>query len=556
MEHIIDEFAELTPLKGDERLSAFETEFFHHGFQCDRTTVKKAIIKRLNEMGQPLKKFGRLPGQDFFERSLPGSIYTEPSRSMPISSTLLLLCILFEDVETLTAYLHGEVQLKEKFVTSAKSCYSLVSPYRDDFIIVRCEQCGTVFPTTPSGIITGWGCPGCIENGDHTQMFSNIVGNSTANQSLLISPFKNWITPVKILDRDTNEQKQLFPQRLKEPFMAETGKDHSYEEEVKTKGNFTLLGTSMNSNHVARFTLRHEVCGNEFSVYRTNFLRSPICRKCEARKTAEENFLSNLYAISSDFHMEGPYDRDNVCVTDGNVIFTGRQKTVLGKVKRHLNPEKKKNREKEYARIREILRTFQGRMFSIKEIQEAYGEIDQPKLIASYIARLGRKGKLTNLARGIWCHNEETYNSMDILMFQYVSDGEKGCPVGLTAIRYLGKANECGESGYTFAINYTGKTDNHVKGKMFGASKVTLFRLWEYVTTDNLPLMMFVASVWHEETIPEDQRENVLDQLLDNALEKGFTYEQVIELGDRFPRDTARMVRQIITRRTYGKGSK
>lgn len=557
MEHIIDEFTEIIPMKGDEQLSVFEMEFFNHGFQCDKSTVKRAITERLNEIGQPLSGNGSIPGQDDFERIIPNSIFLSilRNRKMPISSTLLLMCILFKDVQTLSSYILSESKIQEKFFASAESCYSLVSPYRDDFIIVRCEQCGTVFPTTPSGIITGWGCPRCIENEDHTQMFSDIVSNSTANRSLLISPFKNWTTPVKILDRDTNEQKQLVPQRLKEPLMTETGKDHSYEDEVKTKGNFTLLGTSINRGQV-RFTLRHDVCGNEFSVYRTNFLISPVCRKCKARKTAEETFLASLHALSSNFHMEGPYDGDNVCVTDGKVTFTGKQRTVLGKVKRHLNPQKKKNREKEYVKIGEIVTTFKGRMFSTKDILNFYGEIDQPRVITNYISRLGRKGKLRNVAPGIWCHSEETYSTMDILMFQYVKDGARGCPIGLTAIRYLGKANEYGESGYTIAINYVGKTDNHVNEKMFGASKVTLFRLREYVTTDNLPLMMFVASVWHEETIPEDQRENVLDRLLDNALEKGFTNEQAIELGDRFPRDTARMVRQIIYRRTYGKGSK
>lgn len=554
MEHSLDEFSPMVPLKGDDKLSVFETDFFKHGFHCDSASLKTAIIKRLFEIGHQNKSKEEIPGHEAFERNLPSpfAILNLKSGHLPASTAFLLMCLLFKDVNTLEEYIPKEDILKEDYSNFSEN-YELLSPYRDDFIVVKCKCCGTVFPTTPYGIITGWGCPGCLEDHDYTNVFSGIVDNITGNSSLLISPFSNWSNPIKILDKESEKQKQLIPRRFADNKHNNATNEAPYEKEVESKGDFTLLSSTIINEQVS-FTIRHNICGNEFAVFRTNFLISPICRKCEARKTAEETFHSKLAAISTDFHIDGVYDKQEVSVTDGKVTFSGKPNTVLAKVDRYINPRMKKNREKAKDKIRSIVGSFKGRIFSTRDVADKYGEIDDKRVITNYLSLLGRKKILKNLANGLWCHSDETYEILDVLMFKYVRNGLYGCPIGVTAMKYLGLGIGSYPERYTIAVNYTGETDNHRDKGMGAVANMDIFKLREHVTPENFNMMMFVASVWHEETMPASEKEDILNSLLDNALDTGYSMDQIISMGDRFPPETARRVRQIINiRRVYGK---
>jgi|GEM_PF-6027698 len=546
MEHYEDSFTTQEPSPFDEIMSPFDVDFFNASLDCDVTGIMKYITAKAYDMG--IGKFSRgdketpWPEAGLCKRFLP-SISTireaNPNR-MPPEMLFPLLAYLsngnVEDILQQTKDTSKDIALE----TAISKEYKIKSPFRRDFLIVECLDCGFTFPTTPLALKIGWGCPVCNDLTSETDQFARMVSVHSKGRHVHTGVFCGWNAPFSYIQKDGGEKKTVFPEDYFAKDFTFTEFDN-YSTEVAALGSFRLASYRIIKGQPL-FTIVHTDCGKAFESFRTNFCISPNCRICNARPTAEQTFLSKLNMHSKNFHVIGTYTKDHVTISDGTMSFEGKPNTVLSRLGKHLNPTKKSTHENEYRLIDRRLSELKGTIISLDDLEG----ITDKRTVSNYVNRLCSKGKLKRLAIGLTCHPDEDYTIVDIQQKHILCKENDGCAICDSALFLFGEKVE--NPRFAYAINFNRNGDNHcfIGGKSYG--KPTVFLLQIPVNKENIYDMTFVASVWHREMLSNPDKDESLLKILRHCIQAGASKETILEIGDLFPTETGLEVRRLIRR--------
>ena len=545
MEHYYDEFTPCTVQPYSEILSVFEADFFNAGFQCDATAIKKIILNRLAEMEIGWDHVGPIPSSPALQGIMPEYTQIAKNSMKRYAPTMFFagLAELFGDVKTLGAEIPPVPQYKEEFMEEIGNEYSLLSPYRDDLVVLECSSCGFIFPSSPFAILNGWDCPYCNRSISDDKLFSRMVDRHTKGKAVFVPPFEGWGRKFRYTDKSTGDEVRANPKTFFDTEFNKA-KDELFEKvskEVAECGDFSLV-SRRRIGMQTHLEVRHGKCGQTFSVLEKNLIASPFCRCCEKPPTAKDTFISKVEKISDSFHIEGDFDANEVVLTDGETTFKGQPRTVLSRLERHINPTERHDRSAEYEAVLERIRSNKGKVL----IYDDFLDIAPAHIVRKLLIRLRKKGIADSLVPGLFCNAGETHSVEEMQDAQYVKGGKNGCAIGDSALVRIGAIEKA--SIHAFVLNYVGKTENHrTKGQVL-LSSPTLYKTMEPVTPANMAAMMFVGSAWHMNTISAEDRDDMLMKLLEHAVSRGHDLDELLQLSERFPGPTSGKVRELTGR--------
>lgn len=201
-----------------------------------------------------------------------------------------------------------EIFKKQVFELVGKE-YEVISEYVHDtkkvFLIHSLSDCGHKFEMTPSGFLQGNRCPECgikIRANKRTlthKQFIAKINSEWLNEYLLIDTYTGSKNKIRVKHINCNRLFDTIPSNIykehgcphcaKENSGITLRKSHSkFEEEVQTiaNGEYKVLSSYINTN--THIHMKHLVCGNEYIVLPSNFLRGNRCPICNESKGERE----------------------------------------------------------------------------------------------------------------------------------------------------------------------------------------------------------------------------------------------------------------------------
>ena len=174
------------------------------------------------------------------------------------------------------------------------TAFELVSAYRDDFVMVRCKNCGHVFGSTPHALIVDMGCPNCTKSLSDSEILNRMFLKANSGLNLITEP-KNYGEKVTIEDPAIHENFKVsfdsfinFGQYSEDGYKIpdvvldkDTENFNNLAEEIAFYEGFKLIDATKYGDYRIKVRIKHETCGGEFSVNKWTFKRYPVCRLCD-----------------------------------------------------------------------------------------------------------------------------------------------------------------------------------------------------------------------------------------------------------------------------------
>lgn len=258
--------------------------------ECDLSEIIDAIGERLKDLGYNSKK--RLTSEamsDYLNlmnqppETLIRFIRKKGSPHQP--SMLVLLLFLFQDIITLKQYLTSTTtDIRKTFDKEIANKFTLLSSFRKDIVELQCKKCGEIFLSTPTRILDGWGCPICDDQMDDELLFNRLFGAKFQND-YECSKFEGFTKPISIRHKLCGKEYSITPIRFLNNHTnckcAKTVGAAEARRQIAAQGDFDLVDFQ---NTYTKISIRHKSCGSIFGVMYHVFLKDSRCSVCQAKK--------------------------------------------------------------------------------------------------------------------------------------------------------------------------------------------------------------------------------------------------------------------------------
>ena len=203
------------------------------------------------------------------------------------------------------------VSQKAEFENAAEDRFTLLSPWREDVIELKCNTCGRRFITSPYRIISGWGCPSCDSVFSETEIFQRLFDTQNDGTYTLLSPFKGMSENITIHHITCGKTKEMLARNYIIENMRCECENRIPEEQarnaIETAGNgeFELISYEGSSKPIQ---LRHLKCRRFFCWDYHSFLKKPGCRLCNPRVSNQEMFVREIRnLVGNEYTLIGNY---------------------------------------------------------------------------------------------------------------------------------------------------------------------------------------------------------------------------------------------------------
>ncbi len=442
-----DSFKSVQVLPKAEEYAAFAEGLLEERIQSSFTDISRAVGSRMAAKYGELflhsliycpDDIEHLPYYAKYPKTTISSFYTNRRNFSDFPGTIAMLTYLFESAHDF-AQTVNTVSPKGAFMKEVSSGrIKLLSPYRDTFVRVRCRKCGHEFGTTPHAQVVGMGCPECTKNLTNKQFLRKMY-DKVCPDYRLDSELKDMNTVIQMTDRKSGESFSMgFDRFVNFGRYTENGYEpvriaphqnaksfDDFAEEVKQYGPFTLTGHDrVGYQHYLR--IRHETCKRTFSVALWDFRVSPVCRKCNPRRTNTDTFRKKVEKESEGaFALEGEYSDGRTAVTivhlETGTKITGSPNYVIDRIRAiRRQPEalsgKRTNREEIKKIINERIESWHGEVMFSADL----ADITDRRYITSYLNQLRIRGVIKSIADGVFCDAEKDFSFEEVLDAMYV----------------------------------------------------------------------------------------------------------------------------------------
>jgi len=312
-----DQPGELLPtFKKSFEYAVFCKDFLDAKLECDRNALADVLKDKIERTKKNLdlniyqnwKK-----GYDELSKESPATImkYIRQKGMVHPASLLTLLLYWFGTVSELKTNLCTEPSIKKTFVEEIENKYLMLSDWREDIVELQCMTCGTLFLSTPSRILSGWGCPVCDGKIDDHLLFQRLFDRVSKGEYELLSNFDGMGNLIHIKHYRCNNSYWIQAKRFLEQNVKCKCSYLQQESEIgKTLMN---LGFELRAFHAdsQTVTLCHSVCGSIFTKGYRFFLNKPQCPSCNKQNKyikKQETFakkvrdlVGNEYTVLEDY---------------------------------------------------------------------------------------------------------------------------------------------------------------------------------------------------------------------------------------------------------------
>jgi hypothetical protein len=201
------------------------------------------------------------------------------------------------------------ISQKTEFEQIASERFSLISPWREDIIALKCNICGREFISSPYRVISGWGCPQCDCVFTNDELFQRLFDAQNDGTYTLLSPFTGMSDYITVHHSICSKNQRIRARS----FIIENTRcecEHMISEEqarasIEYSGEFKVEAFESTSIPVR---IRHMVCGHTFSWNYHKFLQYPWCKICNPRIPTQETFIQEIENLVGDeYILEGEY---------------------------------------------------------------------------------------------------------------------------------------------------------------------------------------------------------------------------------------------------------
>ena len=162
------------------------------------TTIKYRVLKlypdmSLSKVFDTISRESRFQGNEdivsYIKNIFDGNY--RDIHQLPYVMTIKTLVLLFDDYDDFRSSLYDEYNLKSDFMAAIEHKFELIGEYSNNFVLVRCLTCDTVFPATPLSMIMQRGCPTCDKGKTDKVIFDRMVAVVVAKTGWIVeSEFK------------------------------------------------------------------------------------------------------------------------------------------------------------------------------------------------------------------------------------------------------------------------------------------------------------------------------------------------------------------------------
>lgn len=131
---------------------------------------------------------------------------------LPYEMTIKCLTLLFDDYDDFRSSLYEEYNMESDFMAAIEHKYELVGEYSNNFVLVRCLACSTVFPATPLSMIMQRGCPTCDKRKTDKAIFDRMLAVAVENTGWIVeSEFQKIADGMIFKNVETGQQEKAAP---------------------------------------------------------------------------------------------------------------------------------------------------------------------------------------------------------------------------------------------------------------------------------------------------------------------------------------------------------
>ena len=324
------------PLRADpeteNRISRFMADLHEHTPDTDLVELQAVILERMKKLGYPVEApYGNL-AQDLTVAGY-GELFNEDVgkciRKLLMRDTVVfekaiaLLTFLFPDYDDFHAALMSGNTNTEDFPNDLFPEY-IIRKNSGWIAEVECKKCGQVFHIHPYALLIGCGCPSCSGDADATFAWQlTCLGDGKYK---LEGEFPGYGLPVKIRHetcekvRSVNSSDLIWMEKRCqcEKFLS---KEQLQDRIDRGRKQFTIIEYRGGRGSGQFATIRHEGCGQEFTIGLQTFERNPYCRRCNSNRAHADEFNRQSETDADKFKKQSETDADK---------FNRQFKTILG----------------------------------------------------------------------------------------------------------------------------------------------------------------------------------------------------------------------------------
>ena len=268
----------------------FCKSFLDAELECDLSEIIDAITNRLKDLGYNSKN--RLTSEimsdylNLMSQSPETLIRFIRKKGPPHQPSMLaLLLFLFQDITTLKQYLTSTTtEIRKSFDKEIANKFTLLSSFRKDIVELQCKKCDEIFLSTPTRILDGWSCPICDDQMDDESLFNRLFCAKFQND-YECSKFEGFTKPISVRHKLCGKEYSMTPIRFLNTHTnckcARTVGGVEARRQISAQGDFELVDFK---NTYTKISIRHESCGHIFGIMYHMFLKDPHCSICQAKR--------------------------------------------------------------------------------------------------------------------------------------------------------------------------------------------------------------------------------------------------------------------------------
>ena len=231
------------------------------------------------------------------------------------SATIIALFCLFETVEAYISYIHSDFKQDEEELLKycTENGFKLISPFRKDIIQVYHPKCESVFFTSPSLLLDGWGCPECSRLLTDAELFTRIFKTETKGEYTLLSPYTSINSDILIKHNSCGKEYTVNAGN----FIRKKIRCSCKRDQINTKDNaLRIMKEQFPDFELVDFTdfnrpvkILCKVCGRISTYSRFYyFLDRKTCKICDPSYYDEYGFREKICDLTGfEYSLTGPY---------------------------------------------------------------------------------------------------------------------------------------------------------------------------------------------------------------------------------------------------------
>lgn len=208
-------------------------------------------------------------------------------------------------------------QFKKELYELVGDEYLLLDEYKNNRTKVKMihQKCGMIYYVVPTSFLSGCRCPKCSKEQKTTDVFKREVYELVGDEYKVLGVYKNSRTKIEIEHQKCGHVHTFTPDSfLRKPRCVKCSKrmirttDQFKKEIFELVGNeYEVLSDYEKASKKIRF--KHNVCGKEFEVTSTMFLRGTRCSHCfkNERKTTKKFKEDIKKVVGDEYAVAGEY---------------------------------------------------------------------------------------------------------------------------------------------------------------------------------------------------------------------------------------------------------